>query len=440
MLLRFKVENYKSFINSAELSLVPASKQRSLSYSILSEKVGNKKFRGLCSSVIYGPNASGKTNIIGALDVFRAIVLRGNIRNMEGQNSPNKALYNLELIPNCSNKKAVPVSFEIEFIERGIKYNYSLEMMIGLFLDSMFERYIKREKLVINDELVFERDSEVHLGDLKRIKNILPHLTTEDKKRTDYANQGLIKDELFLTNGFKLLVSQHIVKDIAEWFSKKCLVIYSANDIQLVSRYAGIKKDTVFVEGMIDAAAKMFGLNSNSLSYYVSEGEGEAKLCSTFIEENNVAKLVLAEMFESYGTIRLINMFPLVVQAITTGGTLIVDEFDSSIHPMAVMSIINIFHNDEINKKHAQLIFNTHNPIYLNSNILRKDEIKFVEKNEDTLNSEIYSLADFKDDKEVRRGSDYVKHYFIGRYGAIKTIDFSPIFERALAEVDESGK
>lgn len=57
-------------------------------------------------------------------------------------------------------------------------------------------------------------------------------------------------------------------------------------------------------------------------------------------------------------------MFPLVIKAMQTGGTLVVDEFDASIHPMALMSIINVFHNDDVNIHHAQLIFNTHNPIF----------------------------------------------------------------------------
>ena len=86
-------------------------------------------------------------------------------------------------------------------------------------------------------------------------------------------------------------------------------------------------------------------------------------------------------------------MFPLVIKAIMTGGTLIVDEFDASIHPMALMSIINIFHNDDINIHHAQLIFNTHNPIFLNSNLFRRDEIKFVERDDDDHYSTLYSLA-----------------------------------------------
>lgn len=58
------------------------------------------------------------------------------------------------------------------------------------------------------------------------------------------------------------------------------------------------------------------------------------------------------------------NEFPLIIRALLNGATLVMDEFDASIHPMALMNIISIFHNDEINKKHAQLIFNTHNPIF----------------------------------------------------------------------------
>lgn len=100
------------------------------------------------------------------------------------------------------------------------------------------------------------------------------------------------------------------------------------------------------------------------------------------------------------------------------------DEFDASIHPMALMSIINIFHNDEINTKHAQLIFNTHNPIFLSTNIFRRDEIKFVERDEDNNNSVLYALSDFgtTGEKGVRKHEDYMKNYFISQYGAIKIL------------------
>ena len=102
-----------------------------------------------------------------------------------------------------------------------------------------------------------------------------------------------------------------------------------------------------------------------------------------------------------------------------------VDEFDASIHPMALMSIINVFHNDDVNIHHAQLVFNTHNPIFLNSNLFRRDEIKFVERDDDTHDSVLYALSDFgtTGDKGVRKHEDYMSKYFISQYGAIKDID-----------------
>lgn len=97
------------------------------------------------------------------------------------------------------------------------------------------------------------------------------------------------------------------------------------------------------------------------------------------------------------------------------------------------MNIIDIFHNDDINKNHAQLIFNTHNPIFLNASLLRRDEIKFVERDENTGKSIQYALSDFKTADGFRKGEDYMNNYFISRYGAIKEIDFSPIFEKIIA-------
>lgn len=109
--------------------------------------------------------------------------------------------------------------------------------------------------------------------------------------------------------------------------------------------------------------------------------------------KNEKGTIIPVEFFESYGTIRLLDILPIILGVMKTGATLFMDELDASIHPMVVMSIIKIFHNDDINKNGAQLIFNTHNPIFLNKNLFRRDEIKFVEK--DDKESILYALSDF---------------------------------------------
>lgn len=441
MLLEFKVENYKSFLEEVTFSMVAAPKQSGLDYSLLKEKVKGKLVKGLSSSVIYGPNAAGKTNIIGAMDVLRAIIIRGNIRNSEEKNSPNAAAATLELIPNNKLSEAHPVKFSITFLEKKLQIHYEISMDLGTFLEEEYCREIKEERLSVNGEDIFARSANLTIGNLKGIEDYLSNITNQNKENVmGIAQNSLTKDELFLTNGFKLIFSQKLVKLIVDWFTEKCMVIYRADTIQLIKRFADPKKKAVYVERTTNQAAELFGINSNAVGYVVSDDEPEAKLYSIFKNtENEKNTAIVSEIFESYGTIRFINMFPLVIKAIMTGGTLIVDEFDASIHPMALMSIINIFHNDDINIHHAQLIFNTHNPIFLNSNLFRRDEIKFVERDDNDHYSTLYSLASFgtTGDKGVRKHEDYMGKYFISQYGAIKDIDFTPIFEQLLGDERE---
>ena len=441
MLLEFRTQNYKSFINETVFSLTAAPKQKGLDYSLMTENMKGKRIKGLSSSVIYGPNAAGKTNIIGAMDTFRSIVLRGNIKNTEEKSSPNPAASALELIPNNSVNCSEPVLFSIDFVEKGLLIHYAVTLELGCFMEESYPRKVIKEELTVNGEEVFTRDNGLSFGTLKSIKNYLPDaLNQNEESIIEISINSLNNEELFLTNGFKLIYSQNLVKLITDWFANKFMVIYRADSMQLIKRFVDPKKQTVYVEKTINNAAKLFGINSNALGFVVSKDDVDAKLCSIFENiKNNNTTAIAAEIFESYGTIRFVNMFPLVIRAIQTGGTLVVDEFDASIHPMALMSIINVFHNDDININHAQLVFNTHNPIFLNSNLFRRDEIKFVERDEDTHNSILYSLSDFgtTGEKGVRKHEDYMKNYFVSQYGAIKDIDFTPIFEELLSDKGE---
>lgn len=433
MLLEFKTKNYKSFTEETIFSMVAAPKQSGLDYSLLKQKIKTKTIKALCSSVIYGPNAAGKTNIIGAMDVMRAIVLRGNIRNSEEKSSPNPASSMLELIPNKNISQAKPVEFAIDFVEEGLNIHYAISMDLGLFLDEDYSRGILSEELSVNGEPIYSRNEKLNFGNFKNIKAYMTDAYKQNSESViEISRDSLNREELFLTNGFKLLFSKELVKLITDWFANKFMVIYRADSMQIIKRFVDPQKQTVYVEKTINKAAKIFGINSNAVGYVVGEDDVDAKLCSIFEKKKEKKGIAIAaEMFESYGTIRFINMFPLVIRAMQTGGTLIVDEFDASIHPMALMNIVNAFHNDEINVKHAQLVFNTHNPIFLNSNLFRRDEIKFVERDDDTDGSVLYALSDFgtSGEKGVRKHEDYMKNYFISQYGAIKDIDFTPVFE-----------
>ena len=435
MLLEFKIKNYKSFAEEATFSMIPAPKQTGLDYSILNEKIGSSTRKALCSAVIYGPNASGKTNIIGAMETLRSIVLKGNIRNGDMTLSPNVATSELELIPN-RNKKNSPTAFSITFVEKGLLITYSIVMELGNFLEKDFPRKIIEEKLTVNEKLVFSRGKELEVALPSLIKPLANASIERISSKTKEIAIGSLSDtELFLTNGFKTIFSQGLVSFIINWFTNKFIVIYRSDALKVMRKFAEPKENTVYVSTTLTEAAKEFGINSNALGYKTNNEGDDVILCSLF-DDNKIT--VPAEAFESYGTIRFINEFPLVINALLNGGTLVMDEFDASIHPMALMNIISIFHNDEINKNRAQLIFNTHNPIFLDASLFRRDEIKFVERDKETNCSTHYSLSDFKTADGVRKGEDYMKNYFVDRYGAISDVDFSPIIEKIIN--DNKGK
>ena len=157
MLLEFETENYKSFKDRVKFSMVPAPKQKGLDYSILHKKIDKKEYKALSSAVVYGPNAAGKTNIIGAMQTFRNIVLRGNIKNATPVPTPNAADYALELIPNNTLKEKKNVFFSIHFIQEEMNIKYFISLDLGLFLDKDYQRSVVEEILEIDEKIVYRR-------------------------------------------------------------------------------------------------------------------------------------------------------------------------------------------------------------------------------------------------------------------------------------------
>ena len=432
MLLEFRVKNYKSFKEELIFSLTPVLKEEKLKYSILKEKIGEKEYNGLSTSVIYGPNASGKSNIIGAMDTFKRIILRGNIYNSQNRETSNIAAEMLELIPNNGFIEKFPISFFIKFIEKGLLIEYNISIDIGEFLESTdYERKIIEESLKINNFEIYNRKNGLEIKEINTIKDYLVNDFKENKDGiTTIAKNNLNSEELFLMNGFKTMFSSKLVAIISEWLNNKFIIIYRADFLQ--ANYTG-NNVVDNVENEINKVAEEFGRGSNELKYYRNEKSQRVMLYS-ILEKNK--KRIPAELFESYGTIRFINIFPFILKIFLNGGILVADEFDASIHPMALINIINIFHNNDINKNQAQLVFNTHNPIFLNGNLFREDEIKFVEKNDKNM-SISYSLSDFERNEENEDYEDYMNNYFVDHYGAIKDIDFTPIFENLMKNKKE---
>jgi len=433
MLLEFRASNYKSFKDEFVFSLTPTAKQKGLDYSVMKTVIDKKEYTGLSSAVIYGPNAAGKTNIIGAMDTFKTIILRGDIRNVSDANEPNTAIRMLEFIPNNKMSVTLPVGFSTTFIEDEFLVEYALSIDIGRFLEHEYRRIILSETLKVNSELVFVRNGDLKFGPFNVIQNFLVNAFAENAAGAfALAKANLNDEELFLMNGFKTMFSSKLVALITDWLEKKFMVSSRTNSAYLIRKISTPREKSIYVEKTLNEAVDCFGIKANALGSVLGRDTDGVTLYSQFRNGSEKNKTIPAELFESHGTIRFVNMFPLMANALANGGTLVIDDADTPIHPMVLMNIVNILHNNDININHAQLVFITHNPIFLNANLFRRDEIMFVERDEKSHLSTLYSLADFDNigRTSAGQGEDYMKNYLAGRYGAIKDIDFAPIFER----------
>lgn len=177
--------------------------------------------------------------------------------------------------------------------------------------------------------MIFSRGTDLEVA----LPTVIRHLSNKSIKRImpktiKIANNSLSDTELFLTNGFRNIFAKELVDVILNWFSERFMVVYHYNEIKVMKKFAEPKKNTVYVETTLTEVAKEFGINSNALGYS-SNGEGEdIVLCSIF-KDNKVA--IPEDVFESHGTIRFSNEFPLIINAQINGGSLVMDEFDASI-------------------------------------------------------------------------------------------------------------
>lgn len=437
MLLEFKMKNFKSFRNLVEFKMMPAQKIKDLEYSLLKEEANGKEEKALSSSVIYGPNSSGKTNLIGGLQVFKAIVLRGNIKDADDLTSINVARDKLRFIPHIDSKENEPTYFYTKFLTNNMIIEYSITFITeNLFSKESENRKILEEKLDVDGNNIYIRNEKIKIENLEylKIKELLIE-NFHEEVANDIINSNIEPQELLLNVMFKTLYSKKLYEIIINWFQDKLQIVYHADKIHYTPNYESkidIKNSNkkLYSNLQINEAVKEIGLTSEKIAYPITDKKDLIFPVSIIKTENEKDIVIPAEVFESFGTVRLLDILPLIMAAMKKGATLLVDELDASLHPMIIMSFIKIFHNDEINKNGAQLIFNTHNPIFLNKNLFRRDEIKFVEKEEKE--SILYSLSDFGTSGKngVRNGENYLKNYFINKYGAITDVDFSDIFEK----------
>lgn len=427
MLIKYVFQNFRSFKGKTQLSM-EAGTQRTLDENLIREN----NLRILPSAVIYGANASGKSNIIMSLALMREIVLQGSLEAL----SPD--LNNMELYPFAHSSEQKPMLFEVEFTNEESRFLYSFEVLTKPF--DKEKRQVISEQLWINSNKaliqIFERNLE--RVTINRDKKVLSLIQYDEKLLREFENKinkNLDSAELFLTHAFKTVISNDIADKVIDFFKNKLIVVsdftlkktnltFSATDMP--------DKDFLAWNKTLDGFVKNADFGPQKILFKSQKSEDEHSADMQLVSIYKSGKrdvMVPAELMESRGTLKLLDFAIPFETLFTRGGIFVLDEFDAAIHPELIKGIIALFNDQSVNKNGAQLIFTTHNPIYLNNKIFRRDQIKFVEKDKDTFESTIYSLADFGS-TDVRNDHNYLLNYFKGKYGTLPYIDFSKLFIR----------
>lgn len=441
MLLQFSVKNFKTFKERVTLSLVASNYDKSTREE---ENIyQNQKFnlRLLKSAVVYGANASGKSKLFEALMFMKHFVISSSKDSQKGDN--------IDVEPFRLNKESekLPTEFEVVFIRNNILYRYGFE----IDNKSVISEWLYYKPKIREIELFYREKSEFHTHE----RNF--------QKGKMVIKEGLVRDNSLLVSA-SAQFNDSIAISVIDWFKKLKTIsglketgyqgftmaktedpAYRAKILDLLKAADLGIQDINLKKVDIDELPK--GMPKAVRDKIIKEvNEEKAEFVSDVLTthnkydaHNNPIDSVAFSLYddESSGTRKFFALTGPVLDVIENGYTLVVDELDSKLHPNLVCKIASLFNSKELNRKNAQLIFNTHDTKLLSSGLFRRDQIWFTEKNRFG-EVKLYSLADFKSDK-VRKTESFEDNYIRGKYGAVPFLGFFDNLNNILSRHEEEG-
>jgi len=409
MLLEFSVNNFKSIKDTATLSMNVATRDKGNNTSIRDYKI-------LLSSVLYGANATGKSNFLKSLSFMAGIVLN--------QNKVTQSTDKLKYFPYTlsSETENASSSFEAVFFINEIKYRYGFELdNEKVYSEWLFQDTKGREAKL------FYRDID---------ENIFYINKTRFKEG---VNLKTLDNHLFIWKCDQ--EGGEISSSILSWFNNLNIIDGSDKDayVNFTLQQLDNKKFKNDIVSLLKIAD--FGIeNIDKEEFPVNH-----KILDDFDFPDNIKEKMLSDSekvkavqiktqhkkfgaslkdydlvdfdlsVESMGTKQFFFISAPILDTLQKGKVLLIDEFGSSLHPMLTRHLVKIFNNKKINKKNAQLIFATHDTNMLDKSLLRRDQIWFTEKDYYGT-THLYSLAEYKN---IRSSENFEKNYLQGKYGAI---------------------
>ena len=413
MLLQFYFSNYRSFEGEGILDM-RASGSNELSSHIrntLNEKV-------LPVTAIYGANASGKSSVFEAFQFMALCVLESLSFSDDNKKNP----YKLKVDSfKFSESREKPSEFEINYIDKKEKkekyYNY------GFKIDNSG---ILEEYLASNTKTGVKRNED-YTYIFKRERNQKLYLDSSVEKFRENLEISLKDKTLLVSLGAKLNIDEFI--RVRTWFINTEVINFS-NSLygaflenilpNNIIESEEVRKNLVsFINSFDDS---IIDIEVEKISAIDENDKDNYRVFTIHKSDKGISTARISMNEESSGTKKMFSLYQTLLDVLEKGGVFFADELDIKLHPLLMRNILLTFTDKEKNSNNAQLIFTTHNTIYMDMDLLRRDEIWFVEKDNGV--SKLYSLDDITNEKgeKVRKDSNYEKHYLLGNYGAIPNL------------------
>lgn len=420
MLLRYGVSNFQSVMSYQELSLV-ASSLKDAGPDLL--QIEGRREAGLPVLMVYGANASGKTSVLRALQRLATLV-----RDSHSGGTPTAKVRRsaFALDPNALEQ---PTQLDCDFVIEGVRYHYGFKANDDEFIEEWLYAFVSGHR---QTWFYRQRGQAITFGKNLRGRNKL----IEDITR---------RNSLFLSVAAQNAHPQ--LTPLYEYFAEKLVFRMAANGRLPTRRISAEGLDPRVVRflqfadtGVVNAKVERedrsrFISPTNTLRFMTESGRGLFELESEASPEGSVQlrlpleplvtlrlghssstgePIYLALSQESRGTVRLLELVGDALRVIDSGGVLIVDELDSSLHTLLARELIGLFASGETNPTGAQLIASTHDTNLLCSEHLRRDQIWFTEKSAFG-ETHAFPLTDIR----TRNTDNIEKGYLQGRFGAI---------------------
>jgi hypothetical protein len=403
VLIRFEVSNFRSILHPVELSMVAIDRDRDETHPVpnLGESL-------VPVAAVFGPNASGKSNVLAALSWLRSAV-RDSLRFWDDK---------IPVDPFAFVDSPGVSEFTIESVISGVRFEYVVELdRQSVHYEGLFHYPEKKRRRIFEREGL-ELTLQRGLGNLSGTRELL----TARALALSIARRF---DEPLVSEFAGHLLSTHVLAQgplgrefegpprsasTRHWFAG------SVDNDQLA--FPGLDDATGPTDADRVEALALLRMADLGVDDVVIDRQGRARRVR-LVHRTAAGTMPLDFDRESEGTRTWFDLIGPVLTALKDGSLVLVDELDASLHPMLCMHLIRLFHDPATNPKGAQLVFTSHDTSLLNH--LNRDEVWLTEKQDDG-STRLGALAEFAGER-VRKSQNLEKAYLHGRFGALPDVD-----------------